>query len=152
MAYKGFFRPTNPEKYNGDPKNIVYRSLWEAKFFRYCDRRPEVEWWSSEELAIPYLSPKDKRVHRYFPDVILKLRYPDGTSKTLMIEIKPKIQTAPPNPAKKNATKTGRVSRRYMNAAATYAINEAKWLAAEEFCKDKGWEFKIFTEKELGVR
>lgn len=69
-----------------------------------------------------------------------------------MIEIKPKAQTMPPDPSKKNATKTGRTSRRYLREAATYAINEAKWKAAREFCADKGWDFEIFTEKELGVR
>jgi len=153
MAYKGMFRPQNPEKYNGDASNIVYRSLWEAKFFRYLDRRPEVIWWSSEELAIPYVSPKDNRVHRYFPDVIVRLRDPKTKkTRTIMIEIKPKAQTMPPDPSKKNATKTGRTSRRYLREAATYAINEAKWKAAREFCADKGWDFEIFTEKELGVR
>ena len=33
-----------------------------------------------------------------------------------------------------------------------YAKNMAKWKAAEEFCKDRMWEFKVLTEDELGIR
>lgn len=152
MAYKGKFKPDNPEKYKGDHTKIIYRSLWEAKFFRYVDRHPNVLWWASEELAIPYISPKDKKPHRYFPDVIVCILDPKTNKKqTLMIEIKPKAQTQPPNPAKKNSTKTGRVSRRYLNEKLTYEINKSKWEAAMEYCEDRGWDFKIFTEDHLGV-
>lgn len=153
MAYKGRFRPTNPEKYKGDPTNIIYRSLWEAKFFRYVDRHPAIIWWASEELAIPYMSPKDGKVHRYYPDVIVYVEDPvTKKRKTIMIEIKPKAQTMPPNIAKKNATKTGRVSTRYLREHKTYEINIAKWAAAREYCLDRGWEFEIYTEKHLGVK
>ena len=152
MAYKGFFRPTNPEKYNGDPKNIVYRSLWEAKFFRYCDRRPEVEWWSSEELAIPYLSPIDGKMHRYYPDVILNKKMNENHFETVMIEIKPKKQTLPPDIGKKNNTPSGRISRRYINEVKTFGINDAKWKAARVFCSSRGWKFEIMTEDHLNVR
>jgi hypothetical protein len=33
----------------------------------------------------------------------------------------------------------------------TYAVNQAKWKAAKEFCSDHMWEFIILTEKELKV-
>lgn len=153
LAYKGKFRPDNPKKYNGNPDNIIYRSLWEAKFFRYLDRHPAVKWWASEELFVRYIHPKDNKYHRYFPDVICCIENPE-TKKltTMMIEIKPLAQTKPPNPAKKNSTKTGRISRRYINECKTYEINKAKWEAAKEFCLEKGWEWKIYTEKELGVK
>ena len=153
MSYKGRFIPKNPQKYNGDPSNIIYRSLWEAKFFRYIDKHPAVKWWASEELAIKYMSPKDNKYHRYFPDVILCLEDPKTKKlKTIMIEIKPLAQTKPPNPAKRNATKSGRVSRRYLNESSTYEINQAKWDAARAYCLEKGWEFEIYTEKKLGVK
>lgn len=152
MAYSGKFIPMYPEKYIGNPSNIVYRSLWEAKFFRYADSNKNVLRWSSEEIIIPYYSPVDKKMHRYFPDVYVEIIRGDGSVKKLLIEIKPDKQTKPPNESKKFATKTGRMSRRYINEVKTYAVNSAKWEAAKEFCLDRGWEFVIFTEKELGVR
>ena len=33
-----------------------------------------------------------------------------------------------------------------------YAVNQAKWKAAVEFCKDHRIEFKIITEEELGLK
>lgn len=155
MSYKGKFKPKNPQKYKGDPTNIIYRSLWELRVFRYCDLHPDIIEWQSEEIAIPYLNPTKinkngtKKVSRYYPDVILKRRDKDGTIKKIMIEIKPKAQTKPPDLSKKNNTPSGRVSTRWRNAMKTYAINEAKWNAAREYCADRGWEFTIMTEDNI---
>jgi len=151
MAYKGRFRPKHPEKYKGDPTKIIYRSLWEFKFFRYLDIHPDIMWWQSEEVVVPYVSPIDGRYHRYFPDVVLRKRTPEGKTETIMIEIKPKAQTRPPDRAKKNTPK-GRISRRYLNEVKTYGINEAKWKAAQNYCTDRGWHFQIYTEYELGIK
>lgn len=152
MSYKGRFKPKNPGKYKGDPTKITYRSLWEFKFFRYIDEHPDVDWWQSEEVVVPYLSPIDGKMHRYFPDVVLKKKLPDGTVETIMIEIKPYKQTIVPDISKKNATKTGRISRRYINEVKTYGVNEAKWTAAKKFCAERGWKFAVFTEHELGIK
>lgn len=152
LSYKGRFKPTNPEKYKGDPTNIVYRSMWEFKFFRFVDLHPDILWWQSEEIAIPYLSPIDNKIHRYFPDVILKKRVGPDKYETVMIEIKPHKQTLPPDINKKNNTPTGRVSRRYLNEVKTYGINDAKWKAARKYCEDRGWKFAIMTEHHLGVK
>jgi len=151
MAYKGRFRPKHPEKYKGDPTKIVYRSLWEFKFFRYLDIHPDIMWWQSEEIIVPYISPIDGRWHRYFPVVVLRKKTPDGKTETVMIEIKPKAQTRPPDRTKKNTSK-GRISRRYLNEVKTYGINEAKWKAAKNYCADRGWHFQIYTEHELGIK
>lgn len=152
MAYRGKFRPENPEKYKGDPTKITYRSLWELKFFRFVDTHPDILWWQSEEIAIPYLSPIDNKYHRYFPDVVLKKRIGDNKYETVMIEIKPDKQTKPPDIKKKNATPTGKISRRYLNEVKTYGINEAKWIAANKYCDQKGWHFRIMTENHLGIK
>jgi hypothetical protein len=152
LAYSGRFRPKNPTKYKGDPTKIVYRSMWEFKFFRYIDEHPDVIWWASEEYAIPYMSPLDNKRHRYFPDVVVNRKTTDGSTKTLMIEIKPKSQTKPPDIKKKNDTKTGRVSRRYLNEVKSWGINEAKWKAAQIWCAQRGWEFHIYTEDQLGIK
>mgnify|MGYP001205459791 CR=1 FL=1 len=66
MSYKGKYRPEHPRKYKGDPTNIIYRSLWERKFMRYCDLNESIYQWQSGEFAIPYKSPLDHRYHRYF--------------------------------------------------------------------------------------
>ena len=143
MSNKGRFRPKNPQKYKGDATNIIYRSTWEIKVMRYLDENPNIIWWGSEELPIPYISPIDKRKHRYFPDFIAKIRKSDGKVMTYIIEVKPEKQTKPPT--QKRKTKT------FIQEAMTYEVNKAKWYAAEEFCKDHGWQFLILTEKHLGI-
>ena len=144
MAYKGKFKPKNPEKYKGDPTNIIYRSLWEMRFMRYLDQHDDILNWASEEVIIPYISPVDKRVHRYFPDFWVKMRTYEGVINTMIIEIKPSRETKIPK-------KPEKLTRRFINEARTYSVNNAKWQAAEKFCKDRDWQFKVLTEKELGL-
>lgn len=138
---KGKFRPNHPEKYKGDPTNIIYRSSWELKMMSKLDKADNVEKWSSEEIVIPYISPLDMSRHRYFVDFWVK--YKDG--KQELIEIKPKKETVPPSPQK---TK----SKRYIKEVMTWAVNSAKWKYAEEYCKKRGYEWKILTEVELGIK
>jgi len=144
MSYKGKYKPSFPEKYKGDPTNIIYRSLWERKFMRYCDLNQTILEWGSEEIALPYRSPVDGRVHRYFPDFYIKVKESTGSIKKYLIEIKPKKQTIPP-------TKPKRQTKGYLYEAFEYAKNQAKWAAAKDYCKDRLWEFKVLTEDDLGV-
>lgn len=149
--YQGRFKPKNPKKYMGDPTNIIYRSGWEFKLMRYLDSHPNVLQWGSEELVIPYRSPIDGRYHRYFPDFLVKQINMYGKKETILIEVKPKAQTVPPDISKAK-TATGRASRTYINEVKTWGVNQAKWKAAEEFCKDRGWKFQIMHEGHLGVK
>jgi hypothetical protein len=144
MSYKGRFRPSNYQKYKGDPTNIIYRSLWELKFMNWCDKNENILEWGSEEFWIPYLSPIDNRVHRYFPDFYLKVKEENGAIKKYVIEVKPLKQTVEPQPPKRR-------TKKYLYEAMEYAKNQAKWKAAREFCEDRRYEFKIITEKELGI-
>lgn len=144
MSYKGFFRPKNPSKYRGNSSQIIYRSLWELKLMNYLDLHKDVIQWSSEELTIPYRSPIDGKVHRYFPDFVVKKRTSSGTVETVMIEVKPKKQTVPPTP------QTAK-SKKYIREVMTWGINSAKWKAAQSFCEDKKWKFQIMTEDDLGI-
>jgi len=144
MAYSGRFIPKNPQKYVGDYTNIIYRSTWEAKVMSWLDKNQDVISWASEELTIPYLSPVDNRMHRYFPDFLVKVRTKENKLRTMMIEVKPKKQTQEP-------VKKKRVTKQYLQEVATFNVNKAKWHAANEFCLDRGWEFKIFTEDHLGI-
>ena len=88
MSYKGRFIPTKPNKYKGDIRNIVYRSLWELKFMKWCDRNENILEWGSEEFFIPYRSPLDNRIHRYFPDFYMKVQESNGKLKRYVIEVK----------------------------------------------------------------
>jgi hypothetical protein len=142
MSYKGWFTPRNPQKYKGDATNIVYRSSWELRVMKYLDENSAVVWWASEELFIPYKSPIDQKVHRYFPDFIARIRQANKEI-TMVIEVKPFKQTQ--KPIQKRRT------QKFLQEVATYAINQEKWRAADLFCKEHGWQFKIITEKELGL-
>jgi hypothetical protein len=144
MAYSGKFTPKNPQKYVGDHTNIIYRSSWECKVMTYLDKTDDVISWASEELIIPYISPVDKRYHRYFPDFLVKVKTKDNKLRTILIEVKPKKQTQEPEKKKK-------VTKQYINEVVTWGVNQAKWKAAEEYCLDRNWEFQIWTEKELGL-
>ena len=143
---KSRYKPEYPKKYKGDPNNIICRSSWERKFCRWCDLNENILEWGSEEFCIPYRSPVDRRIHRYFPDFIIKVREQTGDIKRYVIEVKPKKQTRPPVQTSKKRTKT------YINEVKTYAVNEAKWKAADEWCKDRLLEFKIITEDQLGIK
>jgi len=145
MSYHGRYLPENPIKYKGDPTNIVYRSLWERKFMRYCDLTEEVDQWQSEEFWIPYVSPVDNRVHRYSPDFFIKYKDKTGKYRTVVVEIKPKRQVEMPPQNPKRRTKA------WANSVKTWVVNQAKWKAAREFCADRNYEFKIMTEDDLGV-
>jgi len=142
MAYSGRFTPKNPGKYVGDYKNIIYRSSWEARFMAKFDREEWVISWSSEEIVVPYKSPIDGKWHRYFVDFVIKVKNNRGEIETWMIEVKPKKQTRPPDPPK-------RITKRYITEVTTWGVNEAKWKAANEYCKDRKWKFIIFTEDQL---
>ena len=143
MAYKGKYIPTNPKKYRGDPSQVIYRSLWERKLMVYCDRNNKVVEWGSEEVIIPYMSPKDGKLHRYFPDFYMKVKQWNGTHKRFIIEVKPKAQCKEPVKNPKRRTK------KWFNEVVTYAVNQAKWKSATEYCENQGMEFKVLTEDHL---
>jgi hypothetical protein len=142
MSYKGRFRPKNSKKYKGDPTKVFYRSLWERRFMHYCDTTPSILEWNSEEIIIPYVSPIDNKVHRYFPDFYIKVRNVSGKVRREIIEVKPKRQCEPPK-------KPQRQTKKYLREVATYGVNQAKFKAAEEYCKNRKYNFRILTEDHL---
>ena len=147
MTYKGRFSPTNPQKYKGDPSNIIYRSSWELKLMMKFDLHPDILEWSSEEIKIPYISPIDNRVHRYFPDFYVKKKnHSDGLIEHCLVEVKPHKETTPPK------VQSGKPTRRYINEVKTWGINSAKWAAAEAYCANRGWKFYKMTEHDLGIK
>lgn len=145
MYYSGKFSPKNYSKYKGNPTNIIYRSSWELKFMNYCDLNSSILEWNSEEVVIPYFCPVNQKYRRYFVDFYIKARERDGNIKKYLIEIKPKYKLSMPDQQPKRKTK------RWLNESMNYAINQAKWKAAQEYCEDRLMEFKILTEDDLNV-
>lgn len=140
MAYRTKYEPKNPQKYVGNHSNIVCRSNWERKFCKYLDENTNIIRWSSEEIKIPYISTIDRKIHQYYPDFVFETTKNEQI-ETFVVEIKPKKQTTKPTP-KKN-------KRAYLNECITYETNSCKWKAANAYCEDKGWMFKILTEDNL---
>jgi len=143
-AYKqGIYSPINREKYIGKG-NPRYLSSWELRFFRWCDVNEKVIQWGSENVIIPYISPVDGKVHRYFVDNFVKIQ--EGLKvKKYLIEIKPSKQTKPPT-AHGNKKKSTVI---YENA--TWAVNQAKWEAAKYWCDRNNMTFQILTEEHLFI-
>lgn len=140
---QGRYNPERPDKYIGDPRNIVYRSSWERRAFLFADRTPAIIKWGSEEKIIKYWDPTTEKERRYFTDLQIWVQQPDGSTKKFIIEIKPYDQTHPPRKTAKKSDKT------YLEEMRTWAVNDAKWKAAREWCRRNGFEFLIWTEKDL---
>lgn len=137
--------PKYPEKYDGNPSTIITRSSWEVKFANWCDLNSSVVKWSSEETVVPYRCGTDLKIHRYFLDFKIQIINKLGTLKTYLVEIKPASQCAVP-------VMKGKNTKRYITESLTYIKNQSKWEAADRFAKDRGWEFIVLTEHELGIK
>jgi len=140
---KGKFRPNHPEKYIGDAGNILYRSSWELKVMQWCDSRDHILKWQSEERRVPYFDPVTKRRRTYYPDFYIKYKRKDGVIVEELLEVKPEKQVKGPPQNPKRRT------RAWMNEVRTYVTNTAKWQAATEYCEDRGYNFRLLTEKEI---
>lgn len=136
------FQPKFPEKYKGKWP-ILIRSEWERKFAQWCDVNPSVITWASEGIEIPYFDPVNKKHRRYYPDFMLRVLDKNKKEVIYVVEIKPHRETIPPKSKGNKSVKTK------IYEQITYSRNQAKWSAASEFCRKRGYEFKIFTEKEL---
>ena len=135
--YQGRFKPTDPTKYKGDVSNIVYRSSWELHVLKWLDLNTDVVKYSSEEVVIPYYSPIDHKMHRYFVD----FWYTTKSGQTFIIEVKPAKETKVPDGPKNSA--------KYIRESITYVKNQCKWEAADKYARDNGWVFDVWTENEL---
>ena len=152
MAYRGKFVPKNPQKYKGDYKKIVYRSLWERKYMIKCDTDPRIIQWSSEEIVIPYRCDTDGLIHRYYMDFWVKLSKPNAKGFTeMLIEVKPFSQTQDPTINHKTGRKK-KLTKRVISEAFTYTKNLSKWRAARKLCKRMNLDFIVMTEYGLGIK
>lgn len=140
---QGKYRPINPKKYRGDVRAITFRSSLELVAFKFCDNDVNIVYWSSEEEIIPYRSPVDGRIHRYFMDLKVWTKKPDSEElQVTLIEIKPKGKTTAPRRGNKS-------DKTWANEIMEWGVNSAKWNATEEKCLKEGWNFVKWTEEEL---
>ena len=143
--HQGLFKPRNPSKYQGDYTKIIYRSSWEQKYMRWCDQNADILSWSSEELAIPYFNEMDQKWHRYFVDFKIDKKNRDDSVITYLIEIKPRGQINKPQLRK---TKT----KKYIQECETWVVNQTKWVFADKYAKERGWQFAVIDEYILGIK
>lgn len=149
MAYKSYYQPKYPEKYLGDVNNIICRSSWERKYAIFVDNSKDVIKWVSEPFSIKYYYEIDKKFHNYWPDFYVETK--NGTK--FIIEIKPFKETKPP----KNYKNTGNYKAnqkkkyRYIRESKLYVKNQNKWKAAEILANKRNMQFKVITERELGI-
>lgn len=138
---QGFYKLTSlaESKYVGNKNNIVYRSSWEKKILDWLSVNPRITKFSSEEIVIPYVSKIDGGIHRYFVDFYFEYIDKNNIIHKVLAEVKPYSQTIPP--------KKGSNLNTYISACLTYQTNMDKWQKCREFCKMKGLEFVILTEK-----
>lgn len=139
---QGVFNPLNPQKYKGSVP-IVYRSRPEKKIMSWLDNNNQVVLWGSESVVIPYQSPVDNKIHRYFVDFVAQVKMPDGSIKKLLIEYKPESQSKPPVYSDRKKPSTMLYERYH------WAVNQAKWAAATQYAKSKGYQFVVLNEKHL---
>ena len=140
MAYKSIYIPKYPEKYIGNPTNIICRSTWERKVCKFMDQNEKVLKWASEEISIPYFSEIDNKWHKYYPDFFCEILDKKNKLSKLVIEVKRKKQTREP---------ANKKTKSYLQEMKTFKINTCKWSAAKDFCGKNGWEFKILTEEDI---
>jgi hypothetical protein len=141
MAYSGKYKIKKPEKYVGDPTKITYRSLWEKSCFKWCEANSQVIAWNSEEVVVPYRWKVDKKMHRYYVDLLIKME----SGHVILVEIKPDKETKPPK-------QPSRQTKKYITEVTTYIKNTDKWEAARDYAEDRGWTFEIWTEHTLKAK
>lgn len=124
----------NPQRFSGN-RPITLRSSWEIDFvFKFLDTNSNIIEWKSEDIYIPYRFAGDNKIHKYFPDFYVKVKNKEGKITEKIIEIKPQ--------------KDLKINRNKKNIE-TVVKNTNKFEAVQEYCKQKGMEFLILTEREL---
>jgi hypothetical protein len=139
---QGQYNPKNPHKYVGDLSKIYYRSSWELKFLRHCDMSNDVVRYSSEAVMIPYTSPIDKRVHRYYVDFYVEIGRPDGVVSKWLLEVKPEKHTKLPKRPIKESVKS---LENYVKQVKRVLTNQAKFKAAKNFARQTGTKFGVVS-------
>jgi hypothetical protein len=153
--HQDIYKVQNRKKYLGDG-DPVYKSSLEQRAFYYFDHNINILRWGYEMVKVPYFFQYDQKFHHYITDAYAEVRNSSGEMKNYLVEIKPESQSMMdangklvlPKPPKR---KTPKSWQSYQNRLIEAHRNVAKWDAAKAFCAERGWEFKIVTDKHLGI-
>ena len=133
---QGIFTPKNPQKYIGRG-SIRYRSGWELQFMNFLDNHPSIKQWASESISIKYENPIVQKTKSYVPDFFIIYEDASGNRKGELVEIKPHKET------------TLEAAGRSQKAQIQAVVNNAKWAAAQAWCKNQGVTFRVITEHDM---
>jgi hypothetical protein len=133
---QGKYTLKNPEKYIGG-RTPTYRSSWEFAFCRMCDTNENITKWASESIKIPYRHPFTGKYTIYVPDLFIVYGDRTGKQHVELIEVKPANHTFKEQLGRSQANK------------AHYVVNQAKWAAARQYCKQKGMYFRVVNESDI---
>ena len=139
---QGYYKLENPEKYTGDPTEIIYRSTYEYKFCRYCDLTEEIVNWSSEPFSVKYYDPVNRKEREYHLDFFIRVAK-NGTMTNYLVEVKPKDKLTPPV---MESRQTLKALQQYNQDMEEFIINKAKKEAAEKYAHAMGYKYIIITE------
>lgn len=139
--HQGVYEIKNWEKYKGT-KCPRFLSSYEEHTYSWADRTPAVLEWSVETIVVPYYNPIKQRKARYIVDLWLKYKDKNGNIRIDLIEIKPSSQV--------QKVKRGKKQKHvYEEEMMTWAVNQAKWQAAAAYAEERGWTFRLLTEKSI---
>ena len=133
---QGKFTLKNPDKYIGG-RTPTYRSSWEFAFMRMCDTNENISKWASESIKIPYRNPFTGKYTIYVPDFFIVYADRNGKQHVELIEVKPANHTFKEQLGKSQSNR------------AQYVLNQAKWVAARAYCKQKGMYFRVVNEGDI---
>jgi hypothetical protein len=153
---QGLFIPKNKNKCIklNNQGGLFYRSSLEQKFMIYLDNNNNIIHWNTELIKIPYtknawnnkLLEMTLTEHTYFPDFYYEIKKADGSIARVVAEIKPDHETKPP---KLQQNPTAKQMKNFEYSLKEYAKNLDKWKYCIEWCKMKGFEFIIITDRHL---
>lgn len=132
---QGIYTVKNSKKYVGNHKP-KYRSGWELRVMMFLDENKNILYWASESISIPYRNPLTGKISRYIPDFFVVYKNKFHQQKAEIIEVKPKSQTSL-NEAKSRHDKLHAI------------VNQAKFAAANAFCKYHGYTFRVVTQDSI---
>jgi hypothetical protein len=127
------FRPSNPQKYLGDPSKINYETSLQLTMMLRLDRSESILGWLSEGLptepkGIPYQHPITGQRAYYMPDFFVISMNKKNKKTMQVIAIKP-LDEVP----------------LIGNLNEAQLLNAARFAAAVQYCAARGWQFRVGT-------
>jgi hypothetical protein len=121
----GHFNTTSSFKNSKTELEVQAESNLEADFLFKLDQDDMVEWYDAQPIVISYQLPEENFTRTYTPDVLVRFK-PEKGEKVTLYEVKFRSELIK-----------------------SWRKLKPKFKAAIAVCKEKGWKFKIVTEREI---